>query len=202
MRQKAHGTGLATEAAGVCVRSNRQAGFSMIELLTVMATAVTLIAVAVPAISGFLRSQRALTAARLVERQLQAARLKAVSSSHSLRVRFNCPVAGQVRTLEFTGVSSTDNASNRCDPVVYPSPGPKDTQRSTPSLDSPVVYLPSGSTVTGTSLFLEFTPKGTVYTVGSGGVVTALNGDLTLTVTRAGFSKTVTINALGRVRLN
>ena len=174
----------------------------MIELLTVMATAVTLIAVAAPAINGFLRAQRALNAARLVERQLQTARLKAVSVSHSMRVRFSCPAAGQVRVLEFTGVSATDNAANRCDPVAFPSPGPIDTLKSTPSLDQPVVYLPQGTTVAGTSLHFEFTPKGTVHTVGSGGVVTPVNGDVTLTVTRAGYSKTVTINALGRVRLN
>jgi prepilin-type N-terminal cleavage/methylation domain-containing protein len=179
-----------------------QAGFSLIELLIVMFGIVAITGVTIPQFNNLLESQRARNAARVVERELQSARLTAVSASRPLRVRFNCPAAGQLRTLEVTGIAATDNATNRCSPVAYPTPGPNDGLQATPSLDSPVAYLPTGTTVTGTTLGLEFGPKGTVHLVDASGTPTVLGGDLSITVTRYGHSRTVTVNALGRVRLN
>jgi Tfp pilus assembly protein FimT len=177
-------------------------GFSLIELVLVMAGTVMLAAISVPQVSNFLDQQRARDAARTVEREMQTARLKAVSASRSLRVRFNCPSIEQMRLLEVTGVAATDTASNRCSPTAYPYPPPNDSLDSTPSLDSPVIYLPSGTTVTGTALNFEFDPEGGVSTVSAAGVVLPLGGDVVLTVTRGRFSNAVTVNALGRVRLN
>jgi prepilin-type N-terminal cleavage/methylation domain-containing protein len=177
-------------------------GFTLIELAIVLAGFATLAAIAVPGINAFLAAQRARNGARTVERALQNARLKAVSASRSMRVRFNCPSAGQMRILEVTGVAGTDNAGNRCSPSAYPSPGPVDALRSTPSLDSPVIDLPTGTAVTGNPDILEFTPKGTVFSVSSTGTVTAVVGDVTWTVTKGTYVNTVVINGLGRVRLN
>lgn len=179
-----------------------QAGFSLVELLIVMFGIVAIAGVTVPQFNNVIEAQRARNGARMVEQELQSARLKAVSASRPLRVRLNCPAAGQVRTVEVTGIATTDNASNRCDPVAFPTPGPNDGLRATPSLDSPVAYLPAGTTVTGTTLAIEFGPKGTVHLVNASGTPTAIAGDLSLTVTRQGYSRTVTVNALGRVRLN
>jgi Tfp pilus assembly protein FimT len=181
---------------------NGQAGFSLVELMFVMLGIVAIAGMTIPKFNTFIQSQRARDAARLVERELQTARLKSVSASRALRVRFNCPAAGQFRLLEVTGIASVDNAGNRCDPTAFPSPGPIDSLRATPSLDSPVHYLPPSTTVTGPALNFEFSPKGSVYSVNGAGVTTAVAGDVVLTVTRTGYSKTVTINALGRVRLN
>ena len=183
------------------VYGRSEAGFSLVELAVIMASFLTVASMAVPRINGMLQSQRATNAGRQVERELQSARLKAVSTSHPMRVKFNCPAAGQFRMLEVTGVATTDNATNRGSPTSYPSPGPADALRSTPSLDSPVQHLATGTTVTGASLDIEVGPDGTVYAFASG-VATPLATDLVLTVTRAGYSKTVTINALGRVKLN
>src|ERR1044072_7940158 len=110
-----------------------------------MASFLTLASVAVPRINGMLQSQRAGNAARQVERELQSARLKAVSTSHPMRVKFNCPATGQFRLLEVTGVASTDAATNRCSATAFPFPGPADALRSTPSLDSPVQSLATGT---------------------------------------------------------
>jgi Tfp pilus assembly protein FimT len=170
--------------------------------MLVMAFAITMCALTLPQVNNFLQSQRARNAASVVERSMQTARLKAVSASRSLRVRIGCPAAGQIRILEVTGMSTTDDASNRCNTTAYPSPGPRDSLQATPSMDSPVIYLPDGTTVTGSALNLEFDPRGAVYSVSSTGTTAALTGDVVLTVTRAGYSQTVTINALGRVRLN
>ena len=183
-------------------RAGSDAGFTLIELLIIAMLAMTISAVAAPAFNSFRDAQRARNAARLVERELQTARLKAVTSSRALRVRLNCPAVGQLRVLEVTGVAATDTAGNRCDPTAFPSPGPNDALRSTPALDSPVIYLPTGATVTGTFLQFEFSPRGQVYSVSTAGAATALANDAQLTIVRAGWSNTVTINAIGRVRLN
>ncbi len=178
------------------------AGFTLIELLIIAMVAMVISAVAAPAFNSFRDAQRASNAARLVEREFKNARLKAVTSSRALRVRLNCPAVGQLRVLEVTGVAATDNATNRCDPVAYPFPGPNDTLRSTPALDSPVIHLPQGALVAGTFTHFEFSPRGQVYSVSATGITSALAADATLTITRKSWSHTVTINAIGRVRLN
>jgi Tfp pilus assembly protein FimT len=183
-------------------RDRGQAGFSLVELMFVMLGIIAIAGMTIPRFNNLIQSQRANDAARMVERELQTARLKAVSASRPLRVRFNCPAAGQFRLIEVTGVASVDNATNRCDPAAYPSPGPSDALRSTPALDSPVRYLPPSTTVSGAALNLEFSPKGSVFKVDGAGTTTLLAEDLTLTVTRTGYSKTVTLNGLGRIRLN
>ena len=116
-------------------RRDNQSGFTLTELVVVMALVMAVAAITVPRFSDLVASQRARNAARLVERELQKGRLKAVTASRAMRVRLNCPVAGQLRLVELTGVPATDNALNRCDEVAFPSPGPNDTLRSTPSLD-------------------------------------------------------------------
>jgi Tfp pilus assembly protein FimT len=179
-----------------------QAGFTMTELVVVMAGAVTLAALAGPSFSTLIEANRARTAARQVERELQTARLKAVTTSRALRVRLDCPAAGQLRILEVTGIGTTDNAPNRCDPVAFPSPGPADTLRSTPSLDSPVIYLPEGTTVTGATRHFEFSTRGSVHVVDGSGATTDVAGDVVLTITRHGWTYTITINALGRIKLD
>jgi Tfp pilus assembly protein FimT len=184
-------------------KSGRQdSGFTILELILVMLGIVAIAGISIPRFNNLIRSQKARDAARMVERELQTARLKAVSTSRALRVRFNCPAAGQFRMLEVTGVATVDNASNRCDPVAYPSPGPNDALRSTPSLDGPVRYLPPSTALSSSALNFEFSPKGQVYTVTGAGVATVVAGNLVMTVTRAGWSNTVTLNELGRIRLN
>jgi Tfp pilus assembly protein FimT len=167
-----------------------------------MLAIVALAGISIPRFNNLIRAQKARDAARMVERELQTARLKAVSTSRALRVRFNCPATGQFRLLEVTGVSTVDNATNRCDPAAYPSPGPNDSLRSTPSLDGPVRYLPPSTSISSTALNFEFSPKGQVYTVDTGGAVAVVAGNLVMTVTRQGWSNTVTLNELGRIRLN
>jgi prepilin-type N-terminal cleavage/methylation domain-containing protein len=183
-------------------RFEGQAGFTLIEMVAVVAVTLGLAAIAGPRIDGYLRIQRATNSARMVERQLQTARLKAVTVSRGLRVQFDCPSAGKLRILELTGVAATDNATNRCDPTAFPSPGPSDTLRATPSLDSPVIELPSGTTVTGAPFQIEFSPQGSAYAVATSGTVTPLPDTTVLTVTRTSISRTIAINGLGRIRLN
>jgi Tfp pilus assembly protein FimT len=183
-------------------QQDHQAGFSLIEIVIVMALAISVAAVALPRFNDLVGAYRAKTAARAVERELQTARLKAVTTSRAMRVFLNCPVAGQLRVVEYTGVSTTDDASNRCDPIAFPVPGPNDMLRSTPQFDLPVVYLPDGSTVTATITAFEFSPRGAVSQVGAGGATTPLTAEALVTVTRAGWSYGITINVGGRIKIN
>ena len=176
-------------------------GFTLVELLFALATIVTVTAISVPSISNFLNSSLAADGARSVERELQVARLQAVSTSKSMRVRLNCPAAGQLRVIEVTGVSSTDDASNRCDPTAYPTPGPSDMLTATPSLDSGVVYLKDGVTVTSTVTIFQFDPDGRVGSL-VGGVETPIAAGTTLTIAYGGYTHTVSINGFGRIKMD
>jgi len=167
-----------------------------------MAGVLTLAAIIGPTFSNLIDANRARVAVRQVERELQSARLKAVSAARSLRVRLDCPVTGQLRVLEVTGIASTDRAANRCDPAAFPFPGPRDSLRATPSLDSPVIYLPAGATVGGTVRQFEFDPRGSVFAVDALGATVLLEGDVALTVTHKTWTHTVRINAVGRITVD
>ena len=94
--------------------------------------------------------------------------------------------------------TGADTAADRCSPTVYPYP-PADTDIMTrPNYDGPVRYLRSDTTV-GTAV-VEFRPDGTAREV-VGGVPQPIAGTLNIAVTRYAYSKTVTVNALGKIQL-
>ena len=76
-------------------------------------------------------------ATRLVERELQTARLKAVSTNRRLRVRPNCPATGYIRTVEVLGTAA-DTASGRCSQTTYPFPPSDQDMITRPNFDGPV----------------------------------------------------------------
>ena len=67
-----------------------------------------------------------------------------------------------------------------------------------PNFDGPVRTLPTGATVTTT--IIQFQPDGTASEVVAG-AVQAITTPVTVTITRDGKSKTVTINAIGKIQL-
>ena len=66
-------------------------GFSLIELMITTLLISTVFAIAVPAGKAAMDSLELGTATRQVERELQTARLRAVSSNRPMRVKLNCP---------------------------------------------------------------------------------------------------------------
>src|SRR5205814_2671396 len=94
-------------------------GFSIIEMVATLAIIGTLVAVGLPVMKDLTESTKLNEAARLVERELQTARLKAVSANRVLRVRFNCPAMGYIRTVEVTGNATIDDATDRCGTTRY-----------------------------------------------------------------------------------
>jgi prepilin-type N-terminal cleavage/methylation domain-containing protein len=180
-------------------QASNAAGFSLAELMLVVAVFATIMAMALPATTNMLDSAQLTAVAREMERELQTARLKAVSANRVMRVQFNCPAMGQFRMIEMTGTASIDTATNRCDPVLYPFPGAVDAARGTRRQDGPVRHLDSNSSISGTAI-LEFRPDGTARVVVSG-VSQPILDETTVTVTRKSRSRSVGVNARGRVHL-
>lgn len=170
-------------------------GFSLIELMLTVAIAGTLMAIGLPVLLDVTESSKLGAAAREVERELQSARLKAVTSNRSLRVRMNCPVAGYFRTVEVLGTAA-DTAADRCLTTAYPFPADNDVM-TRPNYDGPTRLLPNQATVT--NVILEFRPDGTAYNVVAD-VAQPLAAPLTVTVTRNSKSKAMTINGSGKIQ--
>jgi prepilin-type N-terminal cleavage/methylation domain-containing protein len=179
------------------LRPAASSGFSLIELMIVVAFAGTLMAVSVPIITDISRTTKLNEAVRLVERELQGARLRAVNINRPLRVRLNCPAEGYLRTVEFIGTAA-DSSTNRCALSAYPYPAADQDLMTKPNYDGPMLVLPTGATVT--TAVLEFEPDGTAYQVVSG-ATEVITSQVTVTVARSGKSKTVTVNGAGKILL-
>jgi prepilin-type N-terminal cleavage/methylation domain-containing protein len=172
-------------------------GFTVVELLLVVAMIGTLAAMALPVMKDMTASIKLNEASRMVERELQAARLKAVSVNRVIRVRINCPAAGYIRSVEVLGTAA-DTAANRCVTTSYPFPAADTDIMTRPNFDGPVRFLPNGATVT--TKVIQFGPDGTAVDVVNG-TPTAITTPITLTITRLSKSKTVTVNNAGKVQL-
>jgi len=187
-------------------------GFSITDLLATMTIMATLTAIATPGIVNMVDQMRLGMAERDVERELQFARLKAVSVNRPMRVRFNCPKTGQFRALELIGTPALPDANDadttanlsRCSEATYPySPTGADQSRLTrPNSDGPVRYLQPLTTFSA-SQTLEFWPDGSVHAntggnpwpnIGSPGV--------TITLSRKGKTKNITVNGLGKILMD
>lgn len=164
-------------------------------MLTV-AVAATLFAIGMPVLRDVTEGTKLNAAAREVERELQSARLKAVTSNRSLRVRLNCPAAGFYRTVEVLGTAA-DALTDRCVPTVYPFPPDNDVM-TRPNFDGPTRGLPNQATVTTATI--EFRSDGTAHTVVAN-VAQTLAAPLTITVTRNGRAKAMTVNGSGKIQL-
>jgi prepilin-type N-terminal cleavage/methylation domain-containing protein len=180
--------------------ARRAMGFSLIELLVVVALFVTLAALAVPALR-MTDSARIDGAAREVERELQMARLRAVTVNHAIQLRFNCPGAGMYRMVE---AAATWPESGRCDQTRYPYPPAPNAAYLTPPMpryDGPVRYLAPGVVLSPAEpgLVLQFMPDGRTTKVVGG--VSQLMTSMQVTLTYRTRTKSVAVNGLGRIQL-
>src|SRR5215207_5338436 len=119
-------------------------GFSLTELMLTVAVAATIMGMAVPVTTDLSATVKLNEAARLIERELQDARLKAVATNRPLRVRTNCPDVGLMRTVELLNTAA-DAAGNRCQHMAYPFPA-DDNLMTRPNYDGPVRVIPNDAT--------------------------------------------------------
>ena len=177
------------------LRSER--GLALTDLLITLAVIATLAGLAVPAMTDMTSDLKATEAARVIEREMQDARLRAVSANRTLRVRMNCPDARFVRTVEFLN-SSADTSGNRCNPQSYPYPAADDDILTRPNYDGPMRTLPLESLV-GNHI-IEFRPDGTARNVLSN-VAQEITSPISIVVTRSGRTRTITVNGAGKIQL-
>ena len=111
-------------------------------------------------------------ARRIVHSELQQARMKSVTSNLVMRVRFNCPAAGQFRMLELLGTPSApapqDTAANRCSDTMYPFPPADQNPVTLPNQDGPIRRIDPRVSF-GAVQTIEFRPTGTAYSVNPDG---------------------------------
>lgn len=178
-------------------------------MVIVMALMVTLAAVAVPELRDSVDGMRLGMATRDVERELERARLTAVSSNRPMRVRFDCPAAGELRVVELIGSPQTpdpaDSAANRCDESLYPyrANGGDANRLTRPNNDGPVRILQPDTTFAA-SQTLEFWPDGSVHadTSGTNPWPPLGNTGATITLSRKGQTRNITVNALGKIQMD
>lgn len=147
-------------------------GFTLLELLVIMALIGILSAVAIPTLQESTKRNALWTASETIGMQIRQARLKAISRNRSFRIRFDCPAARQFRVLEVTGNATIDNATNRCS--LYQTH------------DSGVYAMPSNVTYG--------TPP--VLTVNSRG---AFSSTATITVTNGTSSRELSVSLTGQI---
>lgn len=156
-------------------------------------------AMAVPVAQDVTAAIKLGEASRMIEREFQDARLRAVASNRVLRVRLNCPAAGQMRTVEVLGTAA-DSAVTRCAPSTYPYPAADQDLMTRPNFDGPLRYIPNQATVN--TVAVQFLPDGTAQAVSATGTVTSLASAQNITITRKNRTRTVTVNGAGKVQLN
>ena len=192
-------------------RMKNAAGFSIIDVVATMAVIATVSAMAVPQVSSGLDSMRLGMSVRDVERELQYARLKSVSTNRPIRVRFDCPSAGNIRAVEVIGTpalpdaNDADAVTGRCSETTYPySPTGADQSRLTrPNNDGAIRTLYPGATFTAKQT-LEFWPNGTVHTACQAACDTSGTqiNTVTLTLSRKSKTKNITVNGLGKILMD
>jgi prepilin-type N-terminal cleavage/methylation domain-containing protein len=188
------------------VKSSRQSGFSLIELLMVTALVGIVSVIGMPLLGQVSGSIELGEAARQVERELQSARMAAVSANQPMRVMFNCPAAGQYRLVELIGTPSVPAASDgvigRCSASTYPFPAPDNNPITRPNNDGPLRRLSALVTFT-TVTTVEFWPDGTAHT-NTGGTnpwppIAAPGTNIVLT--RSGKTRSILVNGNGKIQL-
>lgn len=168
----------------------REAGFSLPEMLIIVAIVASVSAVAVPQLMSAAQRYRTTSGAREVASQIRAARLAAVTTNRQIIVRFNCPVARAYRFIEVTGDPAIDNLAlaDRC------AQAPPDADPATlPNADGQLSFLPETVTFTATQ----------DLRIGTTGLVTPLAGGLpaVIGVTNGAMVGQVTVSATGRVQV-
>ena len=163
------------------MRSTR--GFTLFELLIVMAMIGIISAIALPVLGGSTARNQVWTGSELIGSQIRQARLKAISRNMSFRVRFDCPAAGQFRVLQVTGNATIDNATTRCtDQQTY---------------DSGVLVMPANVNY-GTPPILTVNSRG-VFSA-SGGTPGGIPTVITVSHTQAGTAtRSLTMSATGQI---
>ena len=192
--------------APVAEKHSAEAGFTLVDIMITLLVMGIIMASAIPGFRDFNGAFRLEQNTREVERVLQAARLRAVTSNRPIRVRFNCPAAGGYRMVELLGTPLTplaeDDGANRCLTTSYPYPAADRNPMTLPNQDGPAQTLGTGVTF-GAAASLEFWSDGTVHAQTAAenpwNMVPAAGTAVTLV--KGATVKTIKVNGLGKIEL-
>jgi type II secretory pathway pseudopilin PulG len=188
-------------------RSNQESAFTFTELIVIVALIGIVSAMAVPLMASMGDAIKLGQAARDVERELQTARLRAVTSNQPMRFRFDCPAAGNYRITELVGTpkipAAADSAANRCSLEIFPFPSDVDRNPLTrPNGDGPLRKLDSKVSFSAVTT-IEFWPDGSAHT-NTGGVdpwPPIAAAGTTVTLVKGTKTKTIQVNGVGKVQI-
>lgn len=194
-----------------------QAGITIVDAVIAMGIIATMATMAVPGIIDMVDQMRLGMSVRDVERELEYARLTAVSTNHAMRVRFDCPSAGLFRVVELIGTTAQPDPVkddirdlSRCDEsnYRYVANGGDQNPLTRPNNDGPVRRLQKGVSFERAPFkpTLEFWPDGTVHGFSLVNPWLALNPSATVTLTRVRggvrTSKSLRVNAFGKIEMD
>ena len=185
-------------------------GFSLVDLMLTVAVVGTVAAMAVPSMINAVDAQRLGIDTQNVMREMQLARLNAVTTNRPIRIRFNCPATGYYRRVELIGSVNTPNngldadnqAAVRCG-TSFPYPAADNDPLTRPNNDGPVQQLNSKISITS-SQTLEFWPNGTVhvYNAAVGAPWPQLGtAPANIILTKGTTTKSITVNSLGKMQI-
>lgn len=182
------------------------AGFSLIDIMMSVAVLCIVASASVPSLMHVVNGMKLGQAQRDLYQEMQAARLIAVSSNRPMRIRFNCPSAGQYRLTELIGSptrpDAADSAADRCSDTKWKYPANDNDTTTRPNRDGPVRRLPDTVTFE-TAATLEFWPDGTVHRQVGGASpwpqVSAAGGAF-VTIAKDKIVKTISVSGLGKIQ--
>src|SRR5258705_442723 len=182
-------------------------GFTLIDIMVTIAVMSIIMAGAVPALINVADGMKLGNGQRDIYQEMQTARLVSVASNRPIRIRFNCPVAGQYRLTELIGSPAApdvnDSANDRCSATKWTFPANDNDPTSRPNHDGPVRLLPTNVTF-GASPTLEFWPDGTVHkqtTAENPWDKVAVDAvGIQVSVVRGANSKLIRVNGLGKIQ--
>ena len=180
-------------------RWQRIAGFTLIEVMMVVAVGGILSAVSVPALSGAMRRYEMNTASRMISAEIRAARFTAVAKNRTMRVRFNCPGPGQFRVIEVVGNAGIANAADRCSETAYPYPDPDPAVA--PNADGPIMWMNQGATF-GTVQDVQISTRGRIQPVTGCPACAVAARPASIGLTNGYETQTITVSVSGTISIS
>ncbi len=159
------------------MRSER--GYTLVEVLIVVGLIGIVSGISVPVFMESNARSRLWSGSELLGATIRQARLRAISSNSNHRVMFDCPSAGEFRSLIMTGDPAVDDAADRCGQTL-------DGDSGTLEMPAGVAFDPDGATA------LEVTGRG-VFTAAGAAI------PLTISVTHGAATRTLVVSATGQI---
>lgn len=159
------------------MRSER--GYTLIEVLIVVGLIGIVSGISVPVFMESNARSRLWSGSELMGATIRQARLRAISSNANQRVVFDCPSAGDFRSLVMTGDPVVDDAAGRCSQTL-------DGDSGTLEMPLGVAFDTAGATA------LEVTGRG-VFTATGAAI------PLTISVTHGTVSRTLVVSLTGQI---